>query len=150
MRANVPEIVKELRKTDLNYSNGEYEKELCSLRNSELYNMRIENKGDLQSKLIIQSIIEASDESHAMVVITDVNGSIIYVNKRFTAVTGYESSEVIGKNPRIFKSNDHPDTFYEQLWTTISSGHIWIGEIHNKRKEGASYWESTSSTPIIN
>lgn len=82
--------------------------------------------------------------------ITDVNGKIKYINKKFTEITKYTFNEVKGKTPRIFKSGNHPHEFYENLWKTVLSGQTWKGEMLNKDKEGILFWEATSIAPIKN
>ncbi len=87
--------------------------------------------------------------SPAAVVITNASGDIEYVNPKFTEITGYTSSEALGKNPRILKSGKHTDEFYEQMWATLTSGATWTGEIINKRLNGELFWESASISPIM-
>jgi PAS domain S-box-containing protein len=92
----------------------------------------------------------ALDQSANEVIITRKNGEIEYVNKAFTSVTGYSASEVLGKNPRILKSGVQSPEFYEDLWKTLIHGKQWIGEFHNRKKNGELYWEAATITPIIN
>ncbi len=92
----------------------------------------------------------ALDQSANEVIITRKNGEIEYVNKAFTTVTGYSAAEVLGKNPRVLKSGTHSPAFYEDLWKTLAKGKQWIGEFHNRKKNGELYWESATITPIIN
>jgi len=91
---------------------------------------------------------KAVENSPASVVITDLKGTIEYVNPRFTQVTGYTAQEAIGQNPRILKSGDFSAKFYEKLWQTILAGGVWEGEFHNKKKNGESYFEAASISPI--
>ncbi len=84
------------------------------------------------------------------VVITDREGTIEYVNPHYTKVTGYSAEEVIGRNPRIVKSDYHPPEFYKELWETILDGSQWQGEFRNKRKNGELYWEASSISPVKN
>lgn len=84
----------------------------------------------------------------AVVVITDINAKIEYVNPRFYELTGYTSEEVIGKNPRILQSGFTPQETYEELWQTISTGAIWRGELCNKKKSGELYWELAIISPL--
>jgi diguanylate cyclase (GGDEF)-like protein/PAS domain S-box-containing protein len=88
------------------------------------------------------------EQSPATIVITDKEGSIEYVNHKFTELTGYSPEEVIGGNPRILKSGKTPSEEYKRLWETITSGGIWRGELCNKKKNGELYWESVSISPI--
>ncbi len=92
-----------------------------------------------------QTIIE---QASMVVVITDKEGRIEYVNPTFEKITGYSRLEVIGKNPKILKSGKHPKSFYEHLWKTILSGNTWDGEFINKKKDGTFYYEEASIFPI--
>ncbi len=98
----------------------------------------------------VQILSKGIEQSPAIVVITDINGNIEYVNQRFTEVTGYSIGEAIGLNPRILKSGLQSNDFYEELWSTILSGQDWKGEMVNKRKNGETYWESAIISPIMN
>lgn len=88
--------------------------------------------------------------SPTSIVITDSKGTIEYVNPKFTEVTGYAFEEVVGENPRLLKSGEQSDDFYEYLWQTIVSGKTWQGEFHNKRKDGTLYWELASISAVQN
>ncbi len=96
----------------------------------------------------VQKLSRATDESPASVLITSKKGDIEYVNARFTQVTGYEPDDVLGRNPRILKSDLQQTEFYEELWSTILEGRIWRGELRNKKKSGEIYWLSASISPI--
>ncbi len=93
---------------------------------------------------------KAMEESPVSVIITDVQANIQYVNHQFTKVTGYLPEEVIGQNPRILKSGFQDSSFYQNLWKTILSGKTWVGEFHNKKKNGELFWEAASINPIYN
>ncbi|MDO9635008.1 MAG: PAS domain S-box protein [Paludibacter sp.] len=102
----------------------------------------------IEEKLLrLSQIVEQSPVS---VVVSDVKGDIEYVNPKFTDQTGYSLDEVLGENPRILKSGEMPDEEYKTLWATITSGKIWQGEFHNKRKDGTLFWETASISPIVN
>jgi len=96
----------------------------------------------------LRKLSAAVEQSANSVVITDVNGGIEYVNPKFTDVSGYSREEAIGQNPRILKSDNQPDSYYVELWQTISSGKEWRGEFCNKTKDGRQYWELASIAPI--
>jgi diguanylate cyclase (GGDEF)-like protein/PAS domain S-box-containing protein len=89
-------------------------------------------------------------DSHEAITITDVNGIIIRVNKAFSEITGYEASEVIGKNHKILKSMKHSRKFYKKMWHQLHTVGMWRGEIYNKRKNGEIYPEQLSITAIKN
>jgi PAS domain S-box-containing protein len=97
----------------------------------------------------LRRLTVAVEQSPAVIVITDTKGNIEYVNPRFTELTGYTFAEAKGQNPRILKSGEMPPEGYEDLWQTISSGHEWHGEFHNKRKDGSLFWEQAVIAPVI-
>jgi PAS domain S-box-containing protein len=97
----------------------------------------------------LRKLSHAVEQSPASVVITDKTGLIEYVNHKFTELTGYTLNEALGKNPRILKSGQMPQETYEELWSTITSGREWKGQLHNKKKNGELYWEHASISPII-
>ncbi len=90
----------------------------------------------------------AVEHSPAQVLITDPQGQIEYVNRRFSQVTGYTRDEVLDRNPGFLKSGQIPDTVYKELWETIEAGREWQGELCNKRKNGEIYWDEVSIIPI--
>ena len=92
----------------------------------------------------------AVEQSPAVVVITDAQGTIAYVNPMFTELTGYSAEEVKGKNPQILQSGLTPKSVYDELWKTILSGSIWRGEWQNKKKNGELFWESAVISAIQN
>jgi PAS domain S-box-containing protein len=90
----------------------------------------------------------AIEQSGNMVVITDIKGNIEYVNPRFTQLTGYALDEGVGQNLNILNSGEHSDEYYATMWQKISSGEIWHGEFHNRRKDGSLFWESATIAPV--
>ena len=84
------------------------------------------------------------------IVITDSHGTILWVNPAFTTMTGYSQEEVLGKNPRLLKSGEQSKNHYNDLWSTITSGKVWNGEIVNRRKDGTTYTEEMTITPVRN
>lgn len=91
---------------------------------------------------------KAVEYSGVSIMITDLNGNLVYVNPGFTRITGYNAEEVIGENPRILKSGKQSGEFYKNLWDTILSGKTWEGELVNKKKNGELYWEKAVISPI--
>lgn len=82
------------------------------------------------------------------VMITDRQGTIVWVNPAFTRLTGYSSQEVIGRNPRLLSSGRQGEAFYRELWETILAGRAWEGELINQRKDGSIYTERQTITPV--
>jgi|GEM_PF-660141 len=96
----------------------------------------------------LQKFKLATEQSPALIVITDIDGNIEYVNPKFTEISGYSFEEVRGQNPRILKTGEMSKDAYKILWETILTGAIWRGEFHNRRKNGTLYWESASISSI--
>ena len=95
-----------------------------------------------------ERLMQAIEQSAEIVIITDLNANIQYVNPTFTKVTGYTREEVIGINPRILKSGEHPPGFYRKMWGMLSEGKPWSGTLVNKRKDGTVYSEDATISPV--
>ena len=92
----------------------------------------------------------AVEQSPVSVVIADLNANIEYVNTRFTQVTGYSVNEAIQQNPRILQSGLTSKETYEEMWSQLTRGLDWHGEIVNRRKNGELFWESIRIAPVKN
>ncbi|MBI4495199.1 MAG: MEDS domain-containing protein [Chloroflexi bacterium] len=93
----------------------------------------------------LSSVVEQTADS---VVIADKNGAIEYVNPAFERATGHTREEVLGKTPRILKSGQHDQTFYEELWQTILSGRAFNAVFTNRKKSGELYHERKTISPL--
>ena len=96
--------------------------------------------------LILQTT--ALEATANAIVITDHEGKVVWVNRAFTAMTGYSKGEALGNNLRLLKSGKQPQSYYADLWSTISSGKVWHGELVNSRKDGTTYIEEMTITPV--
>ncbi len=92
----------------------------------------------------------AVEQSPAMVLITDPEGSIEYVNSRFTEVTGFDEAELIGKKTSIVKSGLTSESVYRSMWEALTRGQYWNGEFINRRKNGETYIEEAHISPVKN
>jgi PAS domain S-box-containing protein len=113
---------------------------------AETFNVMVGELDKRQEELRKFSLVV--EQSPLSIVITDLEGTIEYVNPMFTRLTGYAREEAIGQNPRVLKSGETSATEYAELWLTITSGREWRGEFHNKRKNGELFWESAKISPI--
>ncbi|QLH77731.1 PAS domain-containing sensor histidine kinase [Halosimplex rubrum] len=73
------------------------------------------------------------------VILTNTDGIIEYVNRGFEQQSGYSNEEVLGKTPNVLNSGEHDESFFADLWETITSGEKWHGEVINDRKDGEQY-----------
>ncbi len=96
----------------------------------------------------LHSLEQAVNETNA-VVVTDIDGNILFVNKRYCELYGYKFDEVIGKNPNVVKSGFQDRAFYKEMWETILQGKIWSGELRNRAKDGSIYWVQSTTVPIL-
>jgi PAS domain S-box-containing protein len=117
-------------------------------RLSRAFDEMVEKRLRAEERLRLQST--AMEHSANGIVITDRNGTIRWVNPAFTALTGYEASEVVGRNPRLLKSGRQGASFYRDLWETVLAGKVWQGEVVNRRKDGSLYTEEMTVTPVQN
>jgi len=101
-----------------------------------------------RSEDALRQLSTAVEQSPVSVVITDAQGDITYVNRKFSECTGYAAAEVLGKNPRILNSGYSPRGMYEELWRTIHDGREWRGEFRNRKKNGQLFWEAARVSPI--
>ena len=113
----------------------------------------ISDRKQIEAKLN-QSLKELADVKFALdcssnVAITDHRGRITYVNDKFREISKYTQAELIGQTHRLINSSHHPREFFEEMWHTISNGHVWLGEMRNKAKNGDLYWVYTTIVPFI-
>ncbi len=100
-----------------------------------------------QSRSLLLSAIEQAQEA---VVITDTEGTILYVNPAFEESSGYSPAEAVGQTSSFLNSGEHDDEFFTEIWDTIIGGGTWCGEITNRHKDGSLYVEYITISPMRN
>jgi diguanylate cyclase (GGDEF)-like protein/PAS domain S-box-containing protein len=108
---------------------------------------------EMQTQLVesieeLQKLSRAVESSSSAVYITDLAGRIEYINPKFTEITGYTNKDVKHRPTDLLNSGQTPAAVYEDLWSTISSGGDWKGELYNRKKDGSYYWARLSITSI--
>lgn len=98
----------------------------------------------------LSSFEQAIEQSGHAIFITERDGTITYVNPAFEDMTGYPAEEAIGRNPRILRSGEHEQAFYQALWETILSGEVWSEEVVNEDKNGERFSVDQTIAPITN
>jgi len=93
-------------------------------------------------------LFTAVEQAGETILVTDLNGTILYANPAFTIATGYAVDEAVGKAPTILKSGKQDKLFYEEMWATIKRGEVWRGRLTNKKKDGTLYEATATISPV--
>ena len=106
------------------------------------------DQADLETRHAL--LYHAIEQNPHAVVITDPEGKVVYCNPAFTALTGYEFTEIEGTKPSHWKSGETPEEIYRDIWAHVNAGTPWEGVIRNRRKDGTLYWERLHISPLRN
>lgn len=112
------------------------------------YALRRQKRQLEQSNAAIAKLSIAVEQNPHSIVITDLEGTVSYVNPAFLKTTGYAPDEIIGKNQRILQSGETPESTYIELWDSLQRGERWQGRFINRRKDGSDYIDQTIIAPI--
>ncbi len=107
---------------------------------------RPQTEADQQEKLC--HIQEVSELSADAVVITDIEGVIVYVNAAFEALTGYRKEEAIGRTHAIVKTGMHDEKFYAHMWEVLQANTVFRGQFINRHKNGTHFHEDKIIRPL--
>ena len=101
-----------------------------------------------RAEAAIQRLAQAVEQAAESIVITDLAGTILYINPAFERVSGYTQAEALGQNPRLLKSGKQDAEFYRAMWATLTRGEVWRGHFSNKRKDGTLFDEEAVISPV--
>ena len=102
----------------------------------------------IRTERLQRRLITAVEQVNETIVITDLEGTILYVNPAFERITGYSSDEAVGRKPDLLSSGQHDKEFYLNMWATLSRGEVWSGHFTNKKKDGSLYEEDATISPV--
>lgn len=88
-------------------------------------------------------------DQHSIIATTDLEGTITYINDKFTKISGYSEDELIGENHRILNSDNQPKSYWKEMYEKVSQGEIWQDQVKNISKNGSYYWVDTSIIPFL-
>ena len=109
--------------------------------------INITERIEKESLILLQS--KAIQSSANAIIISNAKREIVWVNRAFTKMTGYNLDEVAGTKARDFlDANKNDDRLYEEIGNKIYNGEVWAGEIVDKTKEGVLVYTKTTITPF--
>ncbi|MBF0341037.1 MAG: GAF domain-containing protein [Magnetococcales bacterium] len=104
--------------------------------------------GALRQAMHAKRLMAAVEQVEEMVLISDRQGTIQYVNQALLRMTGFESTEVLGQNANMFRSGQTPQEVVDDLWNTLSQGKSWRGHFANQKKDGSIFRVLASVSPV--
>ncbi len=142
----VPKIISLPEQMHLREVNGGLEREIAERKRAE--EALKESLATSETALRELANQKFALDEHAIVAVTDVQGTITYVNEKFCAISQYSKEELIGQNHRILNSGYHSKEFFQQMYHTIGNGQVWRGEMRNRAKDGSLYWVDATIVPF--
>ncbi len=108
-------------------------------------NFALEKMEEFRNSMLIKTALENSNE---WVLVSDVDGTILYANEAVFKISGYTREELVGKNVDIFYSDYHPDEFYQKVWETVLSGKVFSDVFVCKNKRGKPFYLDQKIIPV--
>lgn len=109
--------------------------------------IRQQQGNQIENQNFFEAIVKYSPNA---IVLTNLNGIMLFVNDAAQVLSGYNAEELLGHKTSVFRSGETPIEMYQDMWRTIKSGDIWQGTLKNRKKGGETYWETLTITPIFN
>lgn len=107
------------------------------------------NKTELLAK-DLEKFKMAVENASDHIVITDIEGIVLYANKAAEKITGFSKEEMMAKKAALLWKLPMPSDYYEKMWDTIKNKkQTFSGEIKNKRKNGEVYTAEVSISPVL-
>nr|WP_241696948.1 PAS domain S-box protein [Mariprofundus sp. KV] len=103
-----------------------------------------------QAEEKIRRYSEAMEQSGEAIMITDLQGTIEYINPSFSEMTGYSEQEALGQKPNLLKSGNQSEAYYKSMWDRLADGKVWHGKVVNRKKSGDFYPAMLTISPIKN
>ena len=94
--------------------------------------------------------LEHAVNEHNIIYRTDTEGSLLAVNDKMTALSGYAEGELLGVNHRSLVAPEHDARFWENIRRTVVGGKVWHGRVRHISRSGKSFWLDQSVVPIMN
>lgn len=114
-----------------------------------MYGIMLDVTDEARSQNQVDLLARVVDQAANVVIITNADGSIEYVNRAFEEVTGYARAETIGQNPRILQSGRFSRDYYEEMWAHLKAGNPWETLFENRRKDGSTYLQKSTISPVV-
>ena len=148
---DLPLETRDGREIAVEFVSNVYQAGDCNVIQCNVRDITERKRAESQLKASFQEIgdLKSALDEHDIVGITDPQGKITYVNDKFCAISKYSREELMGRDHRILNSGHHPKEFMRGLWTTITQGRVWHGEIKNKAKDGSYYWVDATIVPFL-
>lgn len=134
-------------------ANGDYDKPITIVSSDDEIGTLSRSVHEMKDKLI-SAIQNSKQFEHAIehaghaVYITEMDGTITYVNPAFEEMSKYSKEQAMGETPRILKSGHQSESYYEELWETILAGEVWEEEVVNMRASGELFHAYQTIAPI--
>jgi PAS domain S-box-containing protein len=90
----------------------------------------------------------ATESSADGIVITDLEGTIQYVNPAFERISGFSRGECVGRNVQVCTGSKHEQQFRSEIMEALSQDGIWRGCLVRTKKDGSSYQEERTITAV--
>ncbi|MCU7938883.1 MAG: nitrogen fixation negative regulator NifL [gamma proteobacterium symbiont of Bathyaustriella thionipta] len=102
-----------------------------------------------ETALLPGLFLQTVEQAPVAISITDHSAHILYVNKAFEQLTGYQRDEILGKKQSILSSQSTPLSVYENLWATIQERRVWKGRLVNHHKDKSEYLAELTISPVL-